>query len=318
MIITKVLETSVDLFSDDDIYTIDLPAMLKKKLNERYANKCFSSTLILEVIDIIRYSDVTMVDNRLDGGAYVDVEFRVRGIVYTKGEVLQGCTAVNVSSNGIIITHEHAVGMMTNDPTKKVFSIVKKDQLIPVVVTDSRYNVGKSQITITCKPYTPQAFSEVLYNINGGLSDKEKENIDLLIADLKSEEALHNKIKDSKSYEFFKNLIYPYKTTKKFNLSPIGSSFEASDVSACKDLRDGCITNPDASLVKFVAVSKKKITSHSDIVTVESSLYPALSDIINQRYNYLTTLRGFVETYDTAEKNQVMMAYWKVCMSLKE
>jgi hypothetical protein len=32
----------------------------------------------------------------------------------------------------------------------------------------------------------------------------------------------------------------------------------------------------------------------------------------------LVTLREFTEMYDTVEKNQSMMAYWKICMSLKE
>lgn len=321
MIITKILETTIDLFSPDDIYTVDVPTMLKNKLSERYINKCFSSTLILEVLEVVRYSDVIMVDNRLDGAAYINVQFKIKGIIYSEGEVLQGCKVVNVASSGIIVSHVHALGLMSPDPTKKAISVIKKDQVVPVIISDVRYNVGKSQATITCKPYTPQTFQEVLYNITDIISPEDTEKLDDLLTMLSTEEAAHAKLKGSKSYEFFKNLIYPYKTTKKFKLSPIGESFDsiALDLKSLLTIREGqCITNADPAVSDFLVHSKKHVSNVDGIIVIDSPLYPALSSIILQRIKYLTTLRGFAEQYDTAEKNQEHMAYWKVCMSLKE
>jgi DNA-directed RNA polymerase subunit E'/Rpb7 len=317
MIITKVLETSIDLQDPDDIYTVDIHAMLKKKLLQRYEQKCFSSILILDIIQIIRHSDIIMVDNRLDGAAYINVQFKVRGVIFTNGEVLQNCQVVNVSSAGIIIKHQYAVGMMTADPTKKAISIIKKDQIVPVIINDVRYNVGKSQITITCKPYTPQPFSHVLYNINQILSPEDTEKIDIILNNIADEEKKHEALKSSKSYSFFTNLIYPYKTMRKFTISPIGSSFKpaSTDLKSILTINSGCITNADSSVSDYLLHSSKHISGNSSII---GPLYPALSDILHQRLKYLVTLREFTEMYDTVEKNQSMMAYWKICMSLKE
>lgn len=319
MLITKVLETSVDLFSPEDIYTLDLPKLLLEKLNERYANKCFSSILIFKVVEIIRYSDRIMVDNRLDGAAYVNAQFKVEGLILTKGEVLQGCRVSSSTSLGVIIQHPHAVGIMGQDIQKKAITVLKKDQIVPVIVEDVRYNVGKPQITITCKPYTPQPFPEVFYNINEILSPADTEKIDAILAELASEQKLHMPLKSSKSYEFFENLVYPYKTARKFHMSPIGSKFSPIklDLKEILKVREGCITNADLNTDDFVVHFKKNINS-PDLQVINSPLYPAISSILYQKIQFLRMLREFVEQYDTPEKNQPMMAYWMICSSLKK
>jgi DNA-directed RNA polymerase subunit E'/Rpb7 len=319
MHITKILETSIDLFSPEDIYAVDVPKLLLTKLNERYMNKCFSSILIFKVVEILRYSDRIMVDNRLDGAAYINVQFKVEGLILNKGEVLQGCKVVNTTSFGVIIRHPYAVGIMTQDPQKKAITVLKKDQIVPVIIDDVRYNIGKPQITITCKPYTPQPFPEIYYNITEVLSPDETEKINALLVELAEEKKLHANVKNNKSYEFFNNLLYPYKTVRKFNMSPLGSTFSPViiELKELTKIKDGCITNVDLNLDQFI-VHSKKIVNSSNLQVINSPLYPALSSIIFQKIQFMRTLREFAEQYDTPEKNQQMMAYWKICMSLKE
>ena len=50
MIVNKILETTIDLFDSAEIYTADVEAMLIKKLEARYKNKCFKSVLITEIL----------------------------------------------------------------------------------------------------------------------------------------------------------------------------------------------------------------------------------------------------------------------------
>ena len=320
MIITKILETSIDLFEPSDIYSLDVKKLLMQKLSERYCNKCFSSILILKILDIIRYSDRIMVDNRLDGGAYINVQFKVEGVILVKGEILQGCKVINVASHGIIIDHPYAFGSMKQDPQKKAIAIIKKDQIVPVIVDDVRYNVGKSRISIMCTTYTPQSFLEILYNITEILSPADTEKLDLLLLALADEEKIHESLNSEKSYDFFKKLIYPYKTQRKFQLSPIGSNFKNIQLTLKNilEIRDGCITNADSAINEFLLHSKKTQITNAEIQVIDSPLYPAIISIIQQRITYLITLRGFVEYYNTIEKNQEMMAYWQVCMSLKK
>jgi hypothetical protein len=320
MLITKVIETTVDLYDPDEIYTLDAKALLLKKLNERYQNKCFSSLFILQVTEILRYSSFIMVTDRLDGGAFVDVRFKVEGIILTKGEVLQGCKVINVSSSGIIVSHQYAVGMLTQDKYKKAFSLIKKDQLVPVIIDDSTYNPGKSQITIACKPYTPQPLNDVIYNITSIISPADTEKLDNILNDLAKEEKLHEPIKKTESYSFFKNLMYPLKTARKFHLSPVGETFKPVPLTlkSILEIRDGSITCADVTIEEFFVHSKKTFDNNAAATVVDFPLYPAISSILQERILYMRTLREFAEYYDSVEKTQEMLAYWKICMSVKE
>jgi DNA-directed RNA polymerase subunit E'/Rpb7 len=320
MIITKILETSIDLCDPDDIYVLDAKALLFKKLNERYQNKCFASLLILNVVEIVRYSNFIMVTDRLTGSAYVDVMFKVEGIILTKGEVLQGCKVINVTASGIIINHQYAIGMLTQDKYKKAFSIIKKDQLVPVIVEEATYNVGKAQITISCKPYTPQPYSNIIYNVTNIISPADTEKLDLILNNISIEEKLHEPLKKLESYTFFKNLMYPFKTVQKFNLSPAGESFKPVSLTLkdILEIRDGSITNADITVDNYLMHSKKIFTASTAEKVLDSPMYSAISSILQERLLYMRTLREFSEYYNTAEKTQEMLAYWKICMSVKE
>jgi hypothetical protein len=60
-----------------------------------------------------------------------------------------------------------------------------------------------------------------------------------------------------------------------------------------------------------------KSAQNTDLQIIQSPMYPAVSHIINLKLMYLRMLRGFSEQYNTPEKNQDMLAYWKVCSMLK-
>jgi hypothetical protein len=109
--------------------------------------------------------------------------------------------------------------------------------------------------------------------------------------------------------------MYPYQKPRKFTSSPIGANFKPidADEKTLSDIAPGSsIIMHDANVEQFAAVSQKSITG-----SIEAEAYAALSSILMQRLQYLQALRGFTEQYSTVEKNREMMAYWKVCSSLK-
>mgnify|MGYP000066468118 CR=1 FL=1 len=327
MLETKVLETTVDLLEVDDIYTPNVPEMLKRKLTQRYENKCFSSILILRIVDILRYSDRRMVDNRLDGAAYIDVEFRVEGIMYSKGEVIHGCKAIKVSTSGVLVQSQYVAGMViagTDKKTAEILRLIRKDQIIPVVVDDVCYNIGKSQIAVRCLPYVPAPCKSVYYNITDVISPEDTDKLDSIIELLTTEQKLHAPLVKTKSYEFFKTLVYPYKTLQKIDMSPTGSKFALMPVELSKllTIRDGmCISYLENTIIDsmYLQVSKVKINGAAEgSIVLESPYYPAIAEILHNRLRLLRTLRGFAEQYDTPEKNQEMMAYWRLCAAMKD
>lgn len=317
MIEDKIIETSIDLFEPNEIYTTNLRDLLLEKLTKRYKNICFSSMLITEIVEIIRYSERYMVDNRLDGGCYVNVQFKARGVVLHKGSVLHGCKVIKITNSNVIVDHKYATGMMVADAKKRVFGLISKDQIVPVVITNVRYNVGKPQISIICTPFTPTTIRQIYYNVNQAMTPEDTDKIDSLLEEYNKELELHKKMETSKSYQFFKDLIYPYKTKQKFTVGVIGSKFTPIklDIKSILSIKNGYITLPEVS--DDIYYSKEKIPSES-IYIIDSPYYSALSELMLMKLNHLTMLRGFAEQYDTAEKVKEMLAYWKMCTTLKE
>ena len=55
MIITKILETSLDLSKSEDIYSLNIEDVILKHLRLKYVNKCFKSCYVLDVTYIASY-----------------------------------------------------------------------------------------------------------------------------------------------------------------------------------------------------------------------------------------------------------------------
>lgn len=317
MIEDKIIETSIDLLEPVEIYAADLPKLLLEKLNARYKGICYSSMLITDIVEIIRYSDRYLVDNRLDGACYVNVQFRVSGIILNKGEILHGCKVVKITNTNTIINHKYAIGMMIADPKRRMIGLVQENQIIPVIIQNVRYNIGKPQISIICMPYIPVIKILTFYNIQNNLSPEDTDKVDKLLTNITKELELHEKIKTNKSYTFFKDITYPYKTQQKFKLTPLGSAFTPLQLTLQNilSIKEGCITLPEVS--DDVYHSKNKSTSDK-VHTIDSTYYAAISEMLLEKMSYLTMLRGFTEQYDTPAKVENMLAYWKMCKSLKE
>lgn len=337
MIITKVLQTSIDLFTDADIYSQDIESVLMRKLTDRYVNHCWQSMLITSIKKIVKHSDITMVDNRLDGAAYINVKFEAEGIILVQGEVLHGCKVIEAATTGIIVEHKYAGGLIYPDPRGQAVKLIQKDQVISIIVDKARYNVNQKQISIRGIPFIPLPPSDIYYQITNILSPEDTDKVDYLLNKLNEEMKLHDSIKNEKSYEFFRDLMYPYKSLQKFKETKIGDSFKPVDIDlkAILELHGGCLIAPSASskqdtflyhsksvpaplLDIFVNQTSDALISKQRSILINSEMYPAISDIINRRILYLQALRGFVEQYDTQSKVVERMAYWRVCQSLKE
>jgi DNA-directed RNA polymerase subunit E'/Rpb7 len=310
MIVNKILETTIDLFDSAEIYTADIESMLIKKLETRYKNKCFKSVLITEILKIIRYSDIKLVDNRLDGAAYINVQFEIKGIVLIKGEILTDCKVTEIITTGIIIEHKYAGGLIMPGQKTQIYNIIKKGQTIPVIISDVRYNIGQTEISIRGVPFTPQIFTNIYYNINYGLYEGEEDKLKQLLEDYNNELKLHNDIKN-KSYEFFKELLYPYKNYNKTKATPIDANFnKLSTIKDCIISYLGEEEKNDTFIYKVEDNTKKHV--------INAPLYTVLSDIINRRIIYLQNLRELVTYYNTKEKIQEHMKYWQVCQMFKQ
>jgi hypothetical protein len=325
MIITKKITTSVDLLSPDAIFDPNIEKVILELLTKRYVGKCYKSMLIISILKIINRSTIKMASNRLDGGAFVDVTIELEGIVYSKGEILHNCKIIEITDMDITAEHKTAGIKIQKDATSSLFKLLTVGQVIPIIVGMSRYIIDQNSISIIGVPYSPIPVPYRYYNITSEISLEETELIGKIFEMIHEEEKLHDKFKKDKTYEFFRDLTYPYKTNQKFDSSEKASKYAlhtlSLDLKNLLQLKDKVLVYPSEDnkiLKRIFTTEKKSLDKISDEETIiDSSLYIALADIATKYLQYLIMLRGFVETYPTVESNQKMILYWKTCKMLK-
>lgn len=147
MLITKIIETSVDLFNPVEIYAADIDAVLVEKLTTRYVSHCYKSVLITKINKILKRSDINLISNRIDGAAQVDVQIEVEGHILISGEVLHGCRIIEVRP-GMIVA-EHPIAKIHVRPgLPELDALIKMGAHFPISVREARYMVNSKAITV--------------------------------------------------------------------------------------------------------------------------------------------------------------------------
>ena len=152
MIITKILETQLDIIKPSDIFSPDINNVILRLLKEKYEGKCYKSCLILKITQIIRASNIYMSYN-LDGSAFISVLFEVKGLIYQKGEIITDAVIVNKDSNGTVQCQTQYASIHLRQD--KVLNIFKNNQRIPLIVHKVRYILNQNNISILGKPFKP-------------------------------------------------------------------------------------------------------------------------------------------------------------------
>lgn len=317
MIITKRILISIDLGSCQAIYSPNRDDVIIRIAKDKLINKCFSGCYIISIEKILKKGDVRIVDNKLDGTAYVDVQLEVKAIVFACGkEILFGQPIERIENNGIIILKGAlAAGLIAASPREReITKLLSKKQEIPVIVQKAMYAPNYAHITIYGLPYVPEIPHNTYYRITSDLSNADTDNLEDLQSKIQEELELHSKL-DKSMYKFFEDLMYPYKTQQKFEMSPLGSKFQPIDMKSVYQISDGYIVQPTEvkNALRIYHCKEKKLDG---VFIVDSTLYAALFEILEQRYIYLLNLRGFVENYPEPKFSQ-MSAYWKEINKLK-
>ena len=319
MLIERSFDTSIDLFDPNEIYTSDIESLIIKKLEEKYKNKCFQSMLITEIIRINERSHVVMSRSQLNGCASIDVNYQAKGIILQQGEILHGCEIIEIFENGIMARHKNAVVKIDITQNNQVSKILKKEQIIPIIVNQVKYTTNSAQISVMGIVYMPQVTIDVFYKITSGITMEETEKIGQILDEINMDEKSLDT--NAKSFKFFQDLMYPYKTMQKFDKIPnyISNKFSAVpfELKDIINIKDGVVAYPsiDARQNRRFLWSSQEIVT--DELIVETPLYPIISSILIQYKMYIMALTGFISTYSNPNDIQSLMTYWKICKNVK-
>jgi hypothetical protein len=217
MIITKTIQTKVHIDDSTILYSTDIDAVIMDNLKQRFEGFCYMSCLILEILEIQLKSNFIFSRQRQDGSATCNVRVKVRGIVIKKYELLHDCIVKKVDKDGhIICSNKHSAVYIR---TSEALQTIKEGQTIVALAGIVKYKMFKPDISINALPFIPitDSSSSVIYTVvvdnTTGIVQK--------ILDMLNEEIKKNADLDDEVYAFFTDLLYPYKSKKKYTSSKL-------------------------------------------------------------------------------------------------
>ena len=207
MRITTTLIVGIDITHPLDIFA-DAETNILNILAEKYEGKCYSNYFITKVNKIIRRSEC-MIQSGSDTYGTMNLIIEVDAIKFNQGDIITGCVIRNKDKSGIIIaaTSNSAICLDAQD----IFNVLKQDNIITVRVGLSKYPPGSDKINVNAYPFLPEK-KQISYYIS-----QDTTSADLykdILNRIEQEEKHVNEIKkvNSKGWEFFYNLFYPYKS----------------------------------------------------------------------------------------------------------
>ena len=118
MIIYKQIETRLDIINPNDLYCSNYNKMLLNLLNKKFLNRCYKSIYIIEIIKIVKRGSIIHTAKNLNGTSYIDLQFKIKGVVYEKNDIIHKCNYISSINNGENFLFENEY---CNIITKNVF-----------------------------------------------------------------------------------------------------------------------------------------------------------------------------------------------------
>jgi len=325
----KIYNQKIDLKDVDLIYMPKEKACMKL-LQETYQNKCFKSSYILEIKNIIKISDVSISAYHLDVRGEVWVTFTAEVIRYSENDLIADCKISKKIRNRVFAETKYGNVILLNH---ELLKLIKEDEHIPIIVKRARYETLRNNISIFAIPFTPSLpISRNMYVLTESMSTEEIDKISSYIDCIKELEEWIKKLKtaDVKKYKQFDKLFYPFKKPKK----PTLLTTNKKDVS----LLNYFTMNYDKPIANIIIIPSPEISQSEPFVLkaniesrksiedsikkqtqiwniVEERSYVVFESLLISHIKYLTFLRDMVKNYDLFKETS---SYWKAMISYKQ
>jgi hypothetical protein len=310
MISTKILQTIVEL-TDNMSLSADIDSVIIDILIQRFKKKCFNSSFILDIIRIIRKSDIIYSKHKQDASACVTVMFEVEVIIIKKYDILHNCSVKKIDEKGnFICKNEHSSIYINSHPSLQT---IKINQVIVVIAGIIDYDVFKPEMSIKGLPFIPiiNKSLDVVYKLTV------PQDTPLIVSKL---EELESVMDLSKNYDklvlkFFHEVLYPYKTQEEYKkIQKSDSLISVTKLSFKKGKTVFISRSP------YVPLNTLTIINHTDIKTEDPLEYKELqvlkktnqlvsdedydmiiSSIIHEHIEYFHSIYKLAEVYNTMD-----------------
>jgi hypothetical protein len=319
MIITKTIQTKVHIDDSILLYSGDIDAVVMDNLKQRFEGFCYMSCLVLDVMDIQQKSNFVFSRQRHDGSASCNVQFRVRGIVIKKHEMLHDCVVKRIDKDGHIICKNKNSAVYIR--ASKALQAIKQGQTIVALAGLVSYKMFKPAISVNALPFIPiiDKLSDVIYTVRvyntTGIVKK------MLVR--MEDEIEQNQSLDKDVYAFFLDLLYPYQTKKRYNknksstktLSQIASSMRGEQLNLSQP---GWLPMDRPVVLSYDNVESKDVLGTDELKSTEDGIvvsenYEAIMGYMVHKYiEHMVTIRKLCTTYNTMELVNANNNVWDI------
>lgn len=319
MLTKKVLETTLDLYNPKYIYSSDIDAILLKLLNKKYNGMCYKRSYIKEVLQIITRSKITMSTNDFYGS--VHIMFLASVIVYSPGEIISGIKIINKTREGNVQGTNNIVAVEVK--YDKILDLYPIGATIPIKVIEAVYMLGKNMITMLGSILSPTPEKNIFYICGNDIT-----NDKFMEAKCYYNNALvDNKWADEiqgNEFNFFKKILYPYKTDKDFDeikkiIPKIQYTVLDFNIEDIKIFKKGIYIIPTEiplSEMKIIFIDEQfKYDIVREFEVYEKDIFSTLITFINKFSIYKSSIISLCEYYNNKniinENSQLFLEYQK-------
>lgn len=308
MIYKKVFNKSITISDVNNIYNPNINNLLLDILKDTFENKCYKSCFILKVNNIINRSDINFNNKDLEASVNVSVQFEADILYYDMYDIITNVSITAITDHKIICQHKNASIFIQYENKLKSY---KENQIIPIKVGICKYYLGENKVSINAFPFIPlkaEIENEVYYNIPKlSNEDIEELNKSSIINDIRlaEDEMLDIKKKQNNRWDYFNDLLYPFKTEKKKNkniseidLLDFGKLDKDNNIIAV--LPQYNITNKKLLLVSNNKIMQKKIGDIDN--PIDQNPITILSTILIKYYKHIKTINELSIIYHSDDK----------------
>lgn len=303
MKIVKTFETSIDIVDIGKLYQPLVP-ILMEELKNKYEGKCYKSSYILEILEIVHNSEVEISTDHQDCIGLVYVTFNALVEVYTLGNIIPVCKLEIKRQNGEFIGSSDDAGIqIIQTENERILPAFKVGDKFPVQIRDVTYNTGQSKMTVLATLPEIKPDKLVIYKIKEPLNDSDIKRLEKFFVNFI--EPLHKWLAglnaaDKKKYDEFVGVTYPYKSSKVSALNKIGqvNFTDIKEITKLSETENKYLCYPpEISRSKSFALVLDKVDNEHQSKVFEERLMTILTDYLTSYYNYISILKTFTENY---------------------
>jgi hypothetical protein len=239
MIVTQIFEAALNIENCINLYTS--PNIIEQIVTNRYERRCYRGCFILKITQIRKTGECIITQDGEPKFGTIPVIFEAQCLVYSVGEIVNGCVVKNRDPNGLLVCQTEYAAIMLMPGAQPTESITK-DQIISVQVAAAKYSIGSDRVALCATLYLPNS-AAVLYKIVPDTRVDVGELTADVMTRIAEEEAELESLRSSRAWTFFDTLLYPFKIPQ---ATPAGAKLI--------DMKT--LTAPTTSLASFVYLSR--------------------------------------------------------------